>query len=123
MNDDLRPHLDEWEAPSMPEPAQRRIAALLDDRTLPGPLPAARQRGRALPLAYGIAVATLVAIAAPRAVDDPSVLRHRVVVTPALVGAASATSPASAAVAVSAIDLDGFELIARPRMRVHRRTP
>jgi hypothetical protein len=122
MNDDLREHLDRWQVPAVPERTGRRIAALLDDSTLPGPLVAGRRRGRALPVVFAAAVATLVVLMAPR--PAPSLLGHRVVVTADLVETPRGSAPSrSAALAVSSIDLDGFELVAHPRMRVHRRTP
>lgn len=124
MNDDLHECLGAWNAPAPPERTTRRIAALLDDRRLPGPLVETRRRMLAVPLAYAAAVSTLVLLTAPRRLDAPAVLRHDVRVTPALVEAPGVPAPAqSALTAVSAIDLDGFELVARPRIRVNRMTP
>lgn len=124
MNDDLHERLRVWDAPAPPERTAHRITSLLDDRSLPGPLVERRRRMRALPLAYAAAIATLVLITAPRPRQAPSVLRHDVTVTPALVEAPGLPAAAqSALTAVSAIDLEGFELVPRPRIRVNRRTP
>jgi hypothetical protein len=125
MNDDLQACLDTWHAPALSERATRRITSLLDDRTLPGPLVRTR-RMIAVPLIYAVAVAALVVVTAPRRRDAPAVLSHGVRVTRALVEAPDVPASAqSAAVAVTAIDLDGFgfELVARPHIRVNRVTP
>jgi hypothetical protein len=122
MTDDLHEYLSAWHAPALPERTTRRISSLLDDGSLPGPL--VRRRMVALPLAYAAAVATLVVVTAPRRGDAPPLLSHNVRVTPALVETPGVPASAqSTATAVSAIDLEGFELVARPRIRVNRRTP
>ena len=100
MKDDLLEYLGSWHAPALPERTARRITSLLDDRSLPGPLVGKPRRRLALPLAYAAAVATLV-------VEAPNV----------------PPETQSTAVAVSTIDLEGFETVARPRIRVNRRTP
>ena len=124
MNDDLHAHLGKWAAPAVPERATWRIASLLDDATLPGPLVGTRRRLPALPLVYAAAVTTLVLMTAPRPRDVPSVLRHDVIVTQALVEAPDVPASAQSTVtAVSAIELEGFEAVARPRIRVKRRAP
>ena len=124
MNDELDEHLATWQAPAVPDRAVQRIASLLEDDTLPGPLVGPGRRGLALPLAYAAAVATVVLIMAPRLRDAPSLLRHDVRVTRALVEVPGVPASAqSSATAVSAIDLDGFELVAHPRIRVNRRMP
>jgi len=124
MNDELDEYLATWQAPAMPDRTVQRIASLLEDDTLPGPLVGPWRRRLALPLAYAAAVATVVLIMAPRLRDAPSLLRHDVRVTRALVEVPGVPASAqSTATAVSAIDLDGFELIAHPRIRVNRRMP
>jgi hypothetical protein len=124
MKDDLLEYLGSWHAPALPERTARRITSLLDDRSLPGPLVGKPRRRLALPLAYAAAVATLVVVTAPRPSSAPSVLSHSVVVTRALVEAPNVPPETqSTAVAVSTIDLEGFETVARPRIRVNRRTP
>ena len=124
MNDELDEYLATWPAPAMPDRTVQRIASLLEDDTLPGPLVGPGRRGLALPLAYAAAVATVVLTMAPRLRDGPSLLRHDVRVTRALVEVPGVPASAqSTATAVSAIDLDGFELVAHPRIRVNRRMP
>jgi hypothetical protein len=124
MNDELDEHLATWQAPAVPDRTVRRIASLLEDDTLPGPLIDAGRRVLVVPLAYAAAVATVVLIMAPDVRDAPSLLRHDVRVTPALVEVPGVPASAQAtATAVSAIDLDGFELVAHPRIRVNRRLP
>lgn len=124
MNDDLHDCLRVWDAPAPADRTTRRIASLLDDRSLPGPLVETRRRMVALPLAYAAAIAMLVLMTAPRARETPAVLSHDVRVTPALVETPDVPAAAqSALTAVSAIDLEGFELVARPRIRVNRMTP
>ncbi len=124
MNDDLNEYLGTWQAPAVPDRTVQRIASLLDDDTLPGPLVGTRRQGFALPLAYAAAVATVVLIMAPRLRDAPSLLSHDVWVTRALVEVPGVPASAqSTATAVSAIDLEGFELVARPHIQVNRRTP
>jgi hypothetical protein len=122
MNDELHESLGTWPAPALPGRTARRIDALFDDRTLPGPLLAGRRRAAlALPLAYAAAVATLVVITAPRPL--PAVLSHDVRVTRGVVETPQAAASApSTATAVSAIDLEGFEPVPRPRIRVNRVT-
>jgi hypothetical protein len=122
MNDDLDEYLGTWEAPALPDRTTRRITALLDDPTLPGPQVTAGRRRLILPLAYAAAVTTLVVLAAPH--DAPALLSHDVRVTRAVVEAPGVPASAqSTATAVSAIELEGFELVARPHIRVNRRTP
>ena len=122
MNDDLDGYLGSWHAPALPERTTRRITSLLDDRTLPGPLVSTRRRMLALPLVYAAAVATLVVVTRPS--NAPSILSHDVRVTRALVEAPDVSASAqSTATAVGAIDLEGFEPVARPRIRVNRRAP
>jgi hypothetical protein len=124
MNDELDEYLASWQAPAVPDRTVQRIASLLEDDTLPGPLVGPGRRVLVLPLAYAAAVATVVLITAPGLSDAPSLLRHDVRVTPALVEVPGVPASAqSTATAVSAIDLDGFELVAHPRMRVNRRMP
>jgi hypothetical protein len=124
MNDDLDEYLATWQAPAAPDRTVRRITSLLDDDTLPGPLVGTRRRGLALPLAYAAAVATVVLTMAPRLRDAPSLLIHDVRVTRALVEVPGVPASAqSTATAVSAIDLEGFELVTRPHIQVNRRTP
>ena len=124
MNDDLNAHLGAWQAPAPSDQVARRIAALLDDPALPGPLLAPARRALVVPLAFAIAVTTLVVTMAPRRSDAPSLLRHDVRVTRALVEAPGVPAAAqSTATAVSTIDLEGFELVAHPRIRLNRMTP
>jgi hypothetical protein len=124
MNDDLDEYLRTWQAPAASDRAVHRIATLLDDDTLPGPLVRTRRQGLALPVAYAAAVATVVLIMAPRFGDAPSLLGHDVRVTRGVVEVPGVPASAqSAATAVSAIDLERFELVAHPRIRVNRRTP
>jgi len=124
MNDDLNAHLGAWQAPAPSDRAARRIAALLDDTALPGPLLAPARRPLAVPLAFAVAVTTLVVMMAPRRGDAPALLRHDVRVTRALVETPGVPAAAqSTATAVSAIDLEGFELVARPHIRLKRMTP
>jgi hypothetical protein len=124
MNDDLDEYLRTWQAPAVPDRTVQRIATLLDDDALPGPLVRTRPHGFALPVAYAAAVATVVLIMAPRFGDAPSLLGHDVRVTRAVVEVPGVPASAqSAATAVSAIDLERFELVVRPRIRVNRRTP
>jgi hypothetical protein len=124
MNDELDDYLATWQAPVVPDRMVQRIASLLEDDTLPGPLVGPGRWGLALPLAYAAAVATVVLTTAPGLRDAPPLLRHDVRVTRALVEVPGVPASAqSTATAVSAVDLDGFELVAHPRMRVNRRTP
>lgn len=124
MNDELHEHLRSWQAPALPERTERRIASLLGDRSLPGPVVSTRRRMVLVPLAYAAAVSIVVVVMAPRSHDGPAVLSHRVVVARALVEAPNLPASArSSAIAVSAIDLEGFQAVARPRIRVNRRTP
>jgi hypothetical protein len=124
MNGDLDAYLGSWQSPAPPERMTGRITSLLDDRSLPGPLVETRRRMLALSLAYAAAVATVVVVTAPWPAAAPSVLSHDVRVTRALVEAPSVPASAqSATTAVSAIDLEGFELVARPRILVKRMTP
>lgn len=125
MNDDLNARLRAWEAPPVPERTARRIASLLDDRTLPGPVADTGRGAPILPLAYAAIVALLVVtIVAPERQGLPTLLHYEVAVarppvqTPGVAASAQAT-----ATAISAIELDGFEVIAAPRIRVNRRTP
>jgi hypothetical protein len=102
-------------------PDNSAIDSLFDDGTLLGPLVGPRRTGLALPLAYAVAVATVVLIMAPRLRDAPSVLSHDVRVTRALVEVPGVpVSGQATATAVSAIDLEGFELVAGPHMQVNR---
>lgn len=124
MNDELDDYLATWQAPVVPDRTVQRIASLLEDDTLPGPLVGPGRWALALPLAYAAAVATVVLTTAPGLRDAPPLLRHDVRVTRALVEVPGVPASAqSTATAVSAVDLDGFELVAHPRMRVNRRTP
>jgi hypothetical protein len=124
MNDELDEYLATWQAPAVPDRTVRRIASLLDDDTLPGPLVGPGRRAFGLPLAYAAAVAAVVLFGAPGLGDTPSLLRHDVRLTRALVEVPGVPASAqSTATAVSAIDLDGFEPVAHPRIRVNRRTP
>jgi hypothetical protein len=124
MSDELDEYLATWQAPAVPDRTVQRIASLFEDDTLPGPLVGPGRRVLVLPPAYAVAVATVVLIMAPGLGDAPSLLRHDVRVTRALVEVPGVPASAqSTATAVSTIDLEGFELVARPHIQVNRRRP
>ena len=122
MTDDLKHTLAPWVAPAPSDAARQRIEVLLDDMRLPGPVRATRLGARVLPMAYGVVVSALAwsLLLTPPA-SGPVLRGHDVratappVVTPGVPIAAQAT-----ATAVSTVELQGYELIQEPRIRVSR---
>ena len=125
MTDDIKSTLDAWEAPPPTEAARRRIDALFADPSLSGPLPPTRARARWLPAAYAIALAVLLFGWMPRppTAGTPSP-RHDVSAGTSVVNTAPGADDApTTAIAVSTLDLQGFEPIDQPRIRITGRTP
>ncbi len=124
MTDDLNERLAAWVAPPPSEATRLRLDALLADARLPDPLEAKPSRIALLSLAYASAVGLLLLIVMQQPAALPALTRHDLelsgplVVTPG-VPAASQTS----ATALSTVDLEGFQAIEHPRIRVNRRTP
>ncbi len=123
MIDPLQSALDAWKAPRLSDARHAAIDRLFDGDAVPLVAPPRRTFAQASFWLHAAVVALLLAaFVVGRAPASPALVSHVVVESQTPVHVSGARSGAVAAT-VSAVDLDGFEVVADPRIRVTRRTP
>ncbi|MCC6162673.1 MAG: hypothetical protein IT182_04920 [Acidobacteria bacterium] len=123
MNDPLQSALGEWKAPRLPDARHAVIDRLFDGDAVALVAPARRPLAHASFWLHAALVALLLAaFVVWRAPASPALISHVVVESQTPVRVPGAR-PGAVAATVSAVDLDGFEVMADPRIRVTRRTP
>lgn len=124
-DDDLKQVLSTWEAPPIPASAREHARGLLRDARLPGPVEPPRVSMTIVALAYAAVVAVLILSMASLAQRPGPVLtqHHIAISTPPVPSPAMPADAQVTATAVSIVDLQGYEPVPNPRIRVHRREP
>lgn len=125
MSDELKHALSAWASPALSASARERVEELLQDPALPGPIVRRRTAVALLPLTYG-AIVTALVVWMLSAHDMPraALTQHHIaasappVIAPGLPADAHVT-----ATAVSIVNLQGYEPVRAPRVRVVRSQP
>ena len=125
MSDELKHALSGWTSPPLSASARERVETLLQDPTLPGPVASRRSGTALLPLTYGAVVAALVVwmVSAHDAARAALTQHHITVSAPPVITPGLPADTQVTATAVSIVNLQGYEAVRDPRLRVVRSQP
>lgn len=125
MSDELKHALSAWASPPLSASAHARVEALLQDATLPGPIVSRRAGVALLPLTYGAVVTALVVwMVSTHETPRAALTQHQITVSaPPVIAPGVPADAQVTATAVSIVNLQGYEPVVAPRVRVVRSQP